>query len=263
MKAFKIGTDGITEVEIDVGGMMADQITWDTIELDPGHDLLVDDDGLRRPALTTAKVGSRPHLPLPVFVVGVQGERNVDATITLAEITQLVSEVTVHRIDGKPMLGMDMKIDARGVVQPWRAVLAFKNEMTKSHEFLMRLPDDTKYMTPPGDVAHGAFTQLPHTVEDQAIAIAELLRSRGKDSVLTNDWPVENTLLAALARHGITFEQLKVAFPDHNYLDNPWGIGGAAAHEIANLDDEEGRQHGLDMQRRRRGVDERKLATCH
>ncbi len=91
MRVLKIGKD-LTAVEIDIDeeDLMDDERIWDTTDLDSSHDIWFDDEGMSDPGVVYATIGDK-KVPLPAYVIGVAGERPVDATIGIDELMRLIS----------------------------------------------------------------------------------------------------------------------------------------------------------------------------
>lgn len=91
MRALRVDVDGIAEVEVPEDFLELSDFDWDCIGLDNGHDAWVRDDALFRPRVNVARIGARSRVPLPAYVLGVDGERTVGATMALDD---LKAEVT-------------------------------------------------------------------------------------------------------------------------------------------------------------------------
>ncbi|WCP14064.1 hypothetical protein sphantq_02506 [Sphingobium sp. AntQ-1] len=143
MKAYKIDEFGVKEVDADPDALLDGEVTWDCVSVDEQHDIWVDDFGLSNPDAYFADIGDRPNIPLPVYVFGAQGENTVAATLDLDAVIAMtrLHEAPYDATHGLPMLAMDVKMDAEGQLQPWRAVLAFPRTIHRYREYLMRLPD--------------------------------------------------------------------------------------------------------------------------
>ena len=91
MKAFWVDRHGVAAIDEPLDDMLARFDLFDAFELDGRHEVYVEDEGLFAPGVVLARVGSRSRIPLPALVVGFEGERSVDATLTLDEVRGLVS----------------------------------------------------------------------------------------------------------------------------------------------------------------------------
>lgn len=99
MKAFKVDRFGITEVDMpdDFVRSAVFGWDWDCVRLENGHDAWVRDDALFQPGLALATFGERANVPLPAYVLGVDGERTVAATISLDDLSAQVSMQDSYR----------------------------------------------------------------------------------------------------------------------------------------------------------------------
>ena len=93
MKALRIDQHGVTEVEADEQDILSPEITWDTLDLDSTHDIWCDDEGLFAPEAFMASIGKHRRVPLPAYLLGVSGERAVDATISADELQSMVTDI--------------------------------------------------------------------------------------------------------------------------------------------------------------------------
>lgn len=238
MKSYKIDDFGVREVDVDPEELLDGEVTWDCVPLDAQHDLWVDDFGLSKPSAYFADIGDRSNIPLPAYVFGAQGENTVAATLDLNAVIAMtrLHEPPYEAADGLPMLALDVKMDANGRLQPWRAVLAFPHAIHRHREYLMRLPDG-QYWTPPGDDVRGSYLDLPIDVATQAKSIVAVLREAGCCAVRIPSWLTETSLARLLGVDGIAFETLDMHVPADAQLDDMYGIGGGPGHQIAHMAD--------------------------
>lgn len=91
MRVLKIEKD-LTAVEIDLDeeDLMDENIIWDTTDLNASHDIWFNDEGMSDPGVVYAMIGDK-KVPLPAYVIGIAGEKSVDATIGLDELKELIS----------------------------------------------------------------------------------------------------------------------------------------------------------------------------
>lgn len=134
-----------------------------------------------------------------------------------------------------PVIGMDVRIDDKGRLQPWRVVLATVERQGKYQEFLMRLPSGMKYMTPPYTPRNGDLTEIDGEPDERFQEVAAAVEAMGTSQVYAAAAHQEGVASTMLAWHGVTINPVDVKIPDHGYLDNPYGIGGESGHEIANI----------------------------
>lgn len=240
MKAYRIDHAGVREVDVDPDALLAGETRWDCVSLDANrnHDIWVDDFGLSNPDAYYADKGHHWNIPLPAYIFGGEGENTVAATLDLEAVRSMtrLHEGVYNPADGFPMLAMDVKMDSQGRLQPWRAVLAFQMSLGRSHEYLMRLPDD-RYFTPPGDDVRGSYLHLPIDVATQARAILAVLRGVDCGTVRIPSWLTSTSLARALAEEGISFEQVDMHVPLDAEMDDVQGIGGGPGHQIAHMAD--------------------------
>lgn len=243
MRAFRIETDGITEVDADLEELLTDDVTWDCVSLDNGHDVWCDDFGFLKDHPLTAIVDDRHRVPLPAVILAADGESSADATLTMEDVRTLV------RIDRKgagffgpqferddsPVIGYDSITDLDGVRHPWRVVIAFDDGEHAPKEWLVRVPEG-EYQTSTMHPVHGDLTKLPSTPEQQAEAICLALRLMGHD-VTRDAWrSSENAVERRLEELGVLVHCIVVAEPDDPAeYDDVQGIGGLAGHEASHL----------------------------
>lgn len=92
MRVIKIDTMGATEVDMDFDAFMDDsEISWDCHSLDDDNDVWVDDEGLLEPGASVARIGQAGRVPLPAYVVGVDGEACTDTTLSLATVEAMTT----------------------------------------------------------------------------------------------------------------------------------------------------------------------------
>ena len=79
------------------GGRAIDMKTFDD-----ANDIIVDDWGLFCDVLVTATIGNLRRIPLPVYIVGADGEDSVDTTLDVADVRKAVRDINVVRayVDG-------------------------------------------------------------------------------------------------------------------------------------------------------------------
>jgi hypothetical protein len=93
MKAFRIDMDGVAEVDVPEDFLRTSEQTWDCFELDAGHYVWVDDEGLFADKLELACVGSNGTAALPAYVLGASGGKTVGATMSLEDARAQVSNL--------------------------------------------------------------------------------------------------------------------------------------------------------------------------
>lgn len=131
-----------------------------------------------------------------------------------------------------PIIGMDVLIDEKGRLQTWRVVVSTLETPYRGKEFLMRLPSSLLYMTPPHDAVYGDLREIGNSPEEQFRAISDEFHEMGATQAYVASAHLRGNAVAMLAWHGISVIPMEVKFPDHGYLEDPYGIGGQAAHEI-------------------------------
>ena len=90
MRVLRIESDRtVTEHELDIDDWMTKDISWDTVDIGGGHDAWVDDEGMFSPTTTFCTVAGR-RVTLPAYVAGADGERTVDARISVEELEALI-----------------------------------------------------------------------------------------------------------------------------------------------------------------------------
>lgn len=62
---------------------------WDAISIDKRHDAWVDDQAMFSRFTTFCMIGGQ-RIPLPAIIAGADGERTVDATMTVEELEALI-----------------------------------------------------------------------------------------------------------------------------------------------------------------------------
>lgn len=244
MKAFRIDVDGVTEVDEELAQILTKDVAWDCATFDDEHDTWVHDEGLSRKGLRFADIGARCNLPLPAYVLGVDGERSVAAK---HDIETVRKRVQIHPPADQltvPAIGLDIRKTDFGTLWPWRALIAFPGECRHATEFLMKLPP-WDYRQPTVCPRFGNLLDLPETMEDQFEAIVALIRSRGFDTVTMAADHEGMPLHRELDKAGIRVEFLDVHFPSDNCCDDPFDLQGESAHEIAHLAKPELREHLL------------------
>ena len=234
MKAFKIDVDGVTEVDQDLSEILAADVSWDYAEFDSEHDTWVHDMGLSRTGLRFADIGARRDLPLPAYVLGVQGEHTVAAKHGIETVRSLVKIHPPADYLTVPAIGLDIRQSAFGYFRPFRALVAFPGECYLATEFLMQLPK-MEYRRPTSCPRFGDLFKLPKSLEDQAVSIINLIRGRGFNAVTMAADHKGMPLHREFVEAGIEVEFLDVHFPKDNTCDDPFGLDGEAAHEIAHL----------------------------
>lgn len=90
MNAIKIDRDGtITQTDGPDEAWMTDDVVWAEIEYpgQPGHAIYYDDDAMEDPGMVRVLIAGA-EVPLPVFVVGIDGERTCAPTLSSQQIKQ-------------------------------------------------------------------------------------------------------------------------------------------------------------------------------
>lgn len=94
MKTIKIDETGAVEaIDWSFEDAEDDGVLYDAVSLGEDHAIYVDDEGLFRDRVVVCQVGDIPNLPLPAMIVGVAGERDVDATLTVDQVKAMIREV--------------------------------------------------------------------------------------------------------------------------------------------------------------------------
>lgn len=92
MRVIKMDTMGATEIDMDFDAFMDDSgISWDCRSIDADNDVWVDDEGLLAPGVSVARIGRAGRVPLPAYVVGLDGEACTDTTLSLATIEAMTT----------------------------------------------------------------------------------------------------------------------------------------------------------------------------
>ena len=60
-------------------------------EVNADNDIWVDDEGLLAPGVSVARIGRAGRVPLPAYVVGLDGEACTDTTLSLATIEAMTT----------------------------------------------------------------------------------------------------------------------------------------------------------------------------
>lgn len=98
MRVIKIDTMGATEIDMDFDAFMDDSgISWDCRSIDDDNDVWVDDEGLLAPNVKVARVGAAGRVPLPAYVVGVDGEACCDTSLSLAKVEKMTTWTLAER----------------------------------------------------------------------------------------------------------------------------------------------------------------------
>ena len=90
MRAIKINNFEVVEIEAPLDDFIVADVIWDVVSLNAGRGIWVDDEGLFLPGVQLATIGARAHLPLPAYILGIFGENEADATMTVEEVRALV-----------------------------------------------------------------------------------------------------------------------------------------------------------------------------
>lgn len=136
-----------------------------------------------------------------------------------------------------PAIGVELNIDSNGASHIWRAVLAFPDDYTAATEHLVRMRHPGPYLFSPIHPLAGDLTEYESTPEEQADAISDALKERGYDTVVGPEVLAQNHFAELLEARGISVRGIEIDIPSDLHLDDPFGIGGAAGHEIAHLAD--------------------------
>jgi len=134
-----------------------------------------------------------------------------------------------------PVIGMDVRIDERGRLQPWRVVVTSAEKPTEPVEYVMRLPSGMRYLTPPNHHVHGDLTELPETAADQMRRVATSVTAMGTNTAYAASAHIDGMASHLLAWHGVNLEPVDVDMPHDATLDDPYGIGEESGHEIAHI----------------------------
>lgn len=253
MRAFKIGQGGIIELNESLESMISPESTWDCLRLPNGHGVWVDDEGLFKQPVLTATIDEAHRVPLPAYILGEDGERCADATLSMAEVRNLVRIDrhaarywdNHHESVDIPAIGFDWAADAAGDYHPWRAVLVFDDGEHEHHEFLISRHESPN-SAPALHSLKGDLTRVPHDGRAQAEAICLAMRLRGHDVASIAFTAADNIVEKRLAELGVRVICTVIHHPDDEAdFDDPLGIGGVAGHEIGHLLDGEIRGRGF------------------
>lgn len=89
VRAYRIDRSGITQLLAEPDVLLAGDTAWDCVKLDAAHDLWVDDEALLKRWPVFATIGTK-RVPLPVYLLGADGERSTSATFSPREVENLV-----------------------------------------------------------------------------------------------------------------------------------------------------------------------------
>lgn len=235
MRAFRIDVGGVTEIDADLADILTKDHTWDCVGFDDVHDVWVHDEGLARAGIRFANIGGRRNLPLPAYLLGVDGERSVACTLDLEDVK---ARVQIHPPADQltiPAIGLDARQDEFGVLQPWRALLAFPGACRHATEHLFRLPEGRSYRQPTACPRLGNLFELPSSLEEQASRIVEVVRERGFQAVTMATDHKGGPLHQLLAANGFAIDFQDVHFDADGFCDDPFYLQGEAGHEVAHL----------------------------
>lgn len=92
MRIIVINPDlSVEEIDRDEEAWLPDDEEWDAVSIADGtHDAYVDDNGLFKPGTVTANLDGNV-IPLPAYIVGVDGEDVVDASLGLDDVRSMIS----------------------------------------------------------------------------------------------------------------------------------------------------------------------------
>lgn len=132
---------------------------------------------------------------------------------------------------GVAIIGVDDRIDEHCHAQPWRIVLLIPSRPDDTRRYLMRLPDDRRYLSPPRDPIHGDLMVIDGRVSRQMQRLVEDLRGLGIERVHLDLLQYEGVVGRTLIWNGIEPHPHKVE--DEGTLLDHHSIGGRAGHQIS------------------------------
>lgn len=135
----------------------------------------------------------------------------------------------------KPIIGMDVRIDEKGRLQPWRVVLTTLDRPERQKEYLMRVPAGLRYLTELQDPQYGSIMAMPSEAGVQFKLLAERIDGMGASQVYAADAHLQGPASTMLAWHGISILPVKVEIEAGEELNDPFNIGGEAGHEIGTI----------------------------
>lgn len=87
MIAYLIDKDfTISKVEGSIKEILHKEIVWACLGYNEDNDIWYDDFGLSKGNIVLAKVGRHPRVPLPVYIMGGDGELSCDPWIPMEEV---------------------------------------------------------------------------------------------------------------------------------------------------------------------------------
>lgn len=94
MKAIKIDRSGaIGLTDWDFTDPLGGNGDYDAISLGRDHSIYVDDEALFRDTLVVTSFPDCPNLPLPAVIVGRDGERDADATLSVEDVAAIMGAI--------------------------------------------------------------------------------------------------------------------------------------------------------------------------
>ena len=91
MKALIINRDlSVVEHQGPRDSWMNPELEWDYTDLDEKNDIYFEDDAMENANVIFAEVGKHPKIPLPAYVVGRDGEKTGEPSITVQELEALI-----------------------------------------------------------------------------------------------------------------------------------------------------------------------------
>jgi len=87
MIAYRIDKDlTISKVEGSLREILTKDIVWACLPYDKDNDIWYDDFGLLRKGVVLARIGYHRRVPLPVYILGADGERCCDPLVSIEDV---------------------------------------------------------------------------------------------------------------------------------------------------------------------------------
>lgn len=136
--------------------------------------------------------------------------------------------MTMNRI----IIGVDDRVDEHCQAQPWRIVLFCAALPAGRSQYLMRLPDDRRYLSPPRHPLHGDLMLIPDTANQQIQKLVQDIRALKVDEVHLDAYQYEGVVGRTLIWNGIE-PRVHVVEEDPDNMVDTFSIGGSAGHQIS------------------------------
>lgn len=133
------------------------------------------------------------------------------------------------------IIGIDDRVDEHCQAHPWRIVVFCEALPNGRKQYLMRLPDDRRYLSPPRHPVYGDLMLIADRANQQLQRLVKDVKALEAEEVHLDAFQYEGVVGRTLIWNGIEPRRHAVDEDPDNLADS-FSIGGSAGHQISTIE---------------------------